>query len=484
MKQSAFLSEPKLKGKGVVIGALFAILTGWLTVTLGIVLPVILLVIALVLPFVITVFYEPRIGFVAYIIYSFFIAFLGREVADLPFLYGIEIVLFISWIAALLHNSKEYNWSFIKNDLCILGLIWFGITVLELGNPAGANPLGWFTDGRYPLLWVLSVPLCMVIFNKKKDLNLFIIIIISISILACLNGIKQLKIGLFPGEQLFLDSGGYKTHILFGQLRVFSFYPDAGQFGASMAQMCVIALVLALGPFKIWKRILLGGVAAFFLYGMSISGTRGALFALVTGILMVLILDKNIKLKVLVLAALVIGLVFLKYTYIGQGNSQIRRMRTSLNPEDPSLQLRLGNQLRLRSYLSSHPFGGGIGSIGYGGRTYNKGSFLASVPPDSYWVKVWAMYGIVGLIIWVGIMMYIVGKGCGILWKIKDQGLRYKLTALHAGAFGIFFCSYGNEVINIYPSAVIVYVSWAFVFLGPYLDKKTNPEKILNTEPF
>ena len=484
MKQSAFLSEPKLKGKGVFIGALFAILTGWLTVTLGIVLPVILLVIALLLPLVITVFYEPKVGFVVYIIYSFFITFLGREVADLPFLYGVEIFLFISWLAALLHNSKEYNWSFIKSDLCVLGLVWFGITVLELGNPAGANPLGWFTDGRYPLLWLLTIPLCMVVFNKSKDLNLFLIIIISISLLAFLNGMKQLKIGLFPGEQLFLDSGGYKTHVLFGQLRVFSFYPDAGQFGASQAAMCVIALVLALGPFKMWKKILCGCAAAFFLYGMLISGTRGAMFALITGILMIVVLNKNIKLTVFVIGALVLGLVFLKYTYIGQGNSQIRRMRTSLNPEDASFQLRLANQQNLRNYLSSHPFGGGIGSIGYGGRTYNKGTYLASVPPDSYWVKVWAMYGIVGLIIWFGIMMYIVGKGCGILWNIKDQGLRYKLTALHAGAFGIFFCSYGNEVMNNYPSAVIVYVSWAFVFLGPYLDKKADSQKILNAETF
>ena len=91
----------------------------------------------------------------------------------------------------------------------------------------------------------------------------------------------------------------------------------------------------------------------------------------------------------------------------------------------------------------------------------------------------WVMYGIVGLIIWFGMMMYILGKSCGIIWKIQDKGLRYKLIALCSGAAGVFFASYGNEIINDMPSAMIVSISWAFIFLGPRLDKeilKSNGE--------
>ena len=93
------------------------------------------------------------------------------------------------------------------------------------------------------------------------------------------------------------------------------------------------------------------------------------------------------------------------------------------------------------------------------------------------WVKVWAMYGIVGLVIWFGIMMYIIGKSCGIVWKLKSKHLRFKLGALTAGAAGIFACSYGNEVMNNYPSAMIVYLSWAFVFMGPALAQSTIERK-------
>src|SRR5690606_10340758 len=114
--------------------------------------------------------------------------------------------------------------------------------------------------------------------------NAFIAIIFAFSCVACLYGIKQLFLGVSYGEQVWLDAGAASTHILFGKLRVFSMYSDAGQFGASQAIVAVIALTLAIGPFKLWKRAVFLIVALILVYGMAISGTRGALFALVSGL--------------------------------------------------------------------------------------------------------------------------------------------------------------------------------------------------------
>jgi O-antigen ligase len=243
-----------------------------------------------------------------------------------------------------------------------------------------------------------------------------------------------------------------------------------------MAQLGVISLVLALGPFAWWKRIVCFAAGCVFVYAMSISGTRGALFALLVGMFVSLLINKNIKFFIIGSAIVLGGFFFLKYTTILQGNAQIRRMRSALNPEDASFNVRLANQARFKEYLRTRPFGGGLGAVGYAGYTYNKGTYLSTLPPDSYWVKVWAMYGIVGLCVWLGIMMYILGKCCGIVWNIKNQRLRFKLGALTAGAAGIFFSSYGNEVMNNLPSAMILYVSWALVFLGPKMDKESLSE--------
>lgn len=292
--------------------------------------------------------------------------------------------------------------------------------------------------------------------------------------LGTLNGLKQLYIGLSPGEQQFLDEGNAKTHLLWGKLRVFSFYSDAGQFGASQAHIALIALILAFGPFKTWQRLTLGAAAGLLMVGMLISGTRGALFVLVMGIGVALLISKNIKALVLGSLLALGALYVLKYTQIGNSNYNIYRMRTALDPKDASFNVRQNNQLILRDYLADKPFGGGVGTIGTWGIKHNPDAFLSKIPPDSYWVKVWAMYGIVGFIIWFGFMLYILGKCCGIVWNIRDPKLRIKLNALTAGFAGILMCSYGNEVINFMPSALIVYISWAFVYLGPSLDSEPS----------
>lgn len=462
--------RPGIKNSLVLaIGLGMAVFIAWATAMGGMVIPVLLAVIAFIIPFAIAVLKNPGLGIISFITYCFCLALLARYIPDFPFTYGIETLLILSWVGALF-NAKSYDWQNLKNELCFLGLIWFIITIMEFANPEQGSLAGWISDARYPLLWLLCIPLCLVIFNTNKDLNIFLGLIIIISLIGALYGIKQLKFGLTGAEQAFVAKS--PTHMIFGKLRVFSFYLDAGQFGASMAQLSSIALVLALGPFKTWKRVLLVITGLVLLYGMIISGTRGALFAFFAAMLVSLIITRNAKVFFIGLAIVAASFVFLKYTSLLNDNAEIRRMRTALKPDDASLNLRLRNQVRLNDYLRTRPFGAGIGALGYAGKTYNKNTYISTIPPDSYWVKVWAMYGIVGLVIWFGIMMYILGKCCGIVWKTKDPKLRFKLAALTAGGAGIFICSYGNEVMNNMPSAMILYISWAFVFLGPKLDKK------------
>ncbi len=453
------------------LGVLLAILLGWLTAQEGMTVPGLLIAVAFAVPFLIALFTNPRIGIIAVLIYCFLL-FVTRELGG-SFPYGMLVdgILVMTWVAVAFQHDR-YNWNNIKNDLSLLGLIWFSITVLQIANPAGASIAGWFQEMRSAALyWFMVVPLAFLIFNQRKDLNLFLFLIIGLSVVGAINGLKQLYIGLTPGEQAFLNENT-KTHLLWGKLRVFSFYSDAGQFGASQAHIALIAIILALGPFKPWKRLLLAAAAGILLVGMLISGTRGALFALMVGIAVALLVSKNIKVFILGSMMALAGFGVLKYTRIGDSNYNIYRMRTALDPNDASFNVRLQNQLTLRNYLATRPFGGGVGVIGNSGIKYNSDKFLSTVPPDSYWVKIWAMYGIVGFVIWIGIELYILGKCCGIVWNIRDPALKTKLLALTAGFAGSLISSYGNEVINFMPSAIIVYLSWAFVFRGPQLDSE------------
>ncbi len=460
-------------------GIAIALLVSFLTVQLGVSLPIFITLAALAVIVLYFLYQFPKGGFILLVCYCFFLmALLGNVAGHLPLGVGVEVLLVISLAFGFLRCTRG-DLARLNNDLLFLMALWLIISILQVVNPADASVRGWLHEirntGVYPFCVVL---LTLLLFKSNRDLNLFIGLILILALLGSINGIRQLHVGLTAGEQNFLDNGGATTHIVFGKLRVFSFY-DAGQFGASQAQFVVLAGVLAaFGPYKIWKRLILAAIAVFCFYGMLISGTRGALFALLSGGALAIFLVKNYRL--FIVGAVGLGLFFcvLKFTSIGSGYYEINRMRSALDTSDPSLNVRLVSQQILRDQMSSLPFGGGLGVIGVWGELYNSDKFLSTIQPDSYWVKVWVMYGIVGLTIWFSMIMYILGKCCGIVWNTKDKGLRIKLTALTAGSAGLFFCSYGNEVINNMPSLLVAYASWAFIYLSPQIDKSIAEQNL------
>jgi len=414
--------------------------------------------------------------------YAFTLFLFDREVSHFQWGMLQEGIMVLGFIT-IIFTARRYDWKSLgNNDVFIWLTVWLFISVAEIANPAGASVQGWLLEVRSAALYPFIVfAIGFLLLKKNADLNTFFYIVLGFSVLAALNGMKQLYIGPSPGEQKFLDDGGAITHLLWGKLRVFSFYSDAGQFGASQAHITLMAFILAMGPFKWWKKLLLFGIGLITFYGMLISGTRGALVGLVAGAFLALLISKNFKAVLVGGIILCIFLGGLKYTTLGNNVYQIYRLRSALDPQEASLNVRLNNQALLREYLATRPLGGGLGTMGDAGSKYNTGTFLATIPPDSYWVKVWGMYGIVGFTIWICIMMYILGKCCGIIWNIKNPGLKVKLIALASGYCGILMCSYGNEVINTSPSSYIVYISWVLIFIGPRLDKELAETNILKS---
>ncbi len=473
MKHFSFDIPSFTKAKKIVVLILvgLALLTGYYTVAVGVVFPMALGLSALLSVCLILLVSYPIAGLMATVVFCFILPIIGRELTiNFPLGIGFEALLILTVFAALFNKHKA-NWADANNDMVKLVILWFIISVLQIANPSGASVEGWYNEIRGTALnMLLVIPLGCAVMQREKHLNLFLYVIIAWSVIGALNGVKQLYFGLFPGERLFLMENE-KTHLIRGVIRVFSFYTDAGQYGASMSHIALVSWILALGPFKFWKRVLLFGIGCLLFYAMVISGTRGAFFVLAGGVIG-LFLTKNFKLLIIGLVASVALFSFLKFTNIGQGSYQIRRLRTAVNPEeDASFLVRLNSQMRLAYYLKDKPFGGGLGTIGQNGKTYNPGTFLASIEPDSYWVKVWAMYGIVGLVLWFSMHMYIMGKCCGIIWRINNPQLRIKLVALISGAIGIFIASYGNEVINRTPSSILVFISWVVVYNARKWDK-------------
>ena len=452
----------------------------WIIAKMGLIAGLAFVVLPIALAFLSITFLYPRAGLIVIFILNFIALGINRYVPA-PWGLSIDGILVLIYLALFLKSFRtNIPWENAKSDLTLLAAIWYAYALFQLLNPEAASRVAWFYAMRGVALYMLLIiPLIFILFGKRKDLYLFLTIWAIFSILGTLKGIMQLTFGVDPFEQRWLDNGGAVTHILFGKLRVFSFYSDAGQFGASQGHTGIVFGILALNIKGNWKLKVFYAITALLgLYGMMISGTRGAIAVPVMGALLYVVLRKNFKVMILAGIAGIALFGFFKFTTIGNSNYNIRRMRTAFDPNDASLMVRLENQRKLKSYMVTRPFGGGIGSAGNWGQRFTPNTFLANTPTDSWYVAIWAEQGIVGLLLHIFILLYIIIKGSIIvMYKIRDDWIKAQISALACGIFGIMAASYGNGVLGQIPTGLLIYSSMAYLFLGPRLDKEAINEK-------
>jgi O-antigen ligase len=138
--------------------------------------------------------------------------------------------------------------------------------------------------------------------------------------------------------------------------------------------------------------------------------------------------------------------------------------------------VRTENKRKLSVYLADKPFGGGVASAGDWGKRYKPDSILANIATDSFYVRIWAETGIIGLLLFLTFFFYFIIRGGWIIWKMNtDPPLRNKLLALYCGVIGIMAASYGNSVFSQFPTSMISYSSMCFILIAEkYWIKKSN----------
>jgi len=384
-----------------------------------------------------------------------------------PWGLSVDILLVLSWIIVFLNKDIKINWKHAKKDVVWLTLIWMGYIVFEAVNPAGNGIVAWFYAMRgIGFYQFLTVPLVFLLFRKPKDIKQFMNLIILLSLLGTLWGFKQQILGVDAAEYHWLYvEDHHEEHILHGVLRVFSYYSDAGAFGASQAMMALVCGILFMGPFKRITKIKYLILGVTFFLGFAISGTRGALMVPLAGGIAYLVLAKNFKILTAGFSTIILVFCILKYTFMFQGVEQVRRMRTALDPENKSMSVRLDNQKTFGRYLANKPFGGGIGTAGFWGARFNPDSLMANTATDSWYVKIWAETGAVGLALHLIILAYILGKGGHRIIVMKDSKEKSHAIAFYAAFVGIIFASYGNQILGQMPTGPIINMMIPFIFL-------------------
>jgi len=141
--------------------------------------------------------------------------YLGKHISGLQVGMGIEAILFSTLFAVIFYQKNRFRRRHLNNDLVWLTISWMVLTFLQIGNPERPSILGWVYEMRSSTLyWVLTVVLTFLVFNKRTDINLFLNIIIIMSFIGALYGMKQLYLGVDEAEHKWLEEGG-KKHIFF-----------------------------------------------------------------------------------------------------------------------------------------------------------------------------------------------------------------------------------------------------------------------------
>ncbi|CDT27814.1 conserved membrane hypothetical protein [Sphingobacterium sp. PM2-P1-29] len=426
----------------------------------------------LILLFIIICLSSPIICFFLLYIASYLVMGIGRYII-LPVPAGVilDILILFNFLCLCLHYirgnpiGKPYF-----NPFLIISMIWMIFCLLEIINPMSTFA-NWITTVRNIGIHIVLLQVFVFLnMDNLEKMRLFFGLWGTLIILGSLKAIGQKYIGLDPFESAWLYTYGAHTHVIYSGIRYFSFFTDAANFGCHMGLGIVVFTILSFYEKIANKRIFYIIVALIAFYGLIISGTRAAIAVPFVGFAFFIILVKEWKWIVMGVAFLALAFSFFNLTTIGNSNADVRRMRTAFSfTQDASFNVRLENQKKMRSFMSDHPFGIGLGASKHA----NEGDLIHGIATDSSFVFIWVETGIVGLILYVLLCLTILGFGTYyVLVVLKDNRIKSIVAASTAGLAGIMVAGYANEVLHQMPTGQTVYILMGIIMLSPVIDKK------------
>ena len=392
-------------------------------------------------------------------------------------LYNESLELMLISLAII--KVEESRFERIFNAMFFALSIWCTFCTLEILNNScglGLQFGAWFTGAR---MMAFQLMYAFVVFSlyitSPKSLITYLLIWGCLAVLAVFWVWKQQYIGLSGNERGFLYGRGLSTHVINGgaTIRYFSIFSDAANFGVGMAATSVAFLIFSIRTkIRKYKYFFLAvGLACG--WAMFPSGTRTANFCFFAGIGAYIFLSKSFKIAIPVAAMAFFMYIILAFTTIGNGNAQIRRMRSGFNKDDASMGARASNQATMKKYMYEIPWGIGIGMGMDNVPTNNKYHKMATIPPDSEYVYIWLRTGQIGIttflvttaIMWLG--------ACWVIFfRIKSKSLQGIGAGLCCAFVSVQLGGYANQVLMQFPNCLVFYGGLAIVYGLPCYEKE------------
>ena len=461
-------------GGRVLILFLLFFLAMYQFVTAGLPALTIVCLIPLIIPAIYAAFRWQMFTFWTLIIINYFIQMKDVHLPGPLSLYNELLELLLIGVA-LIDLRKSPYFERLGNLMFLTLLIWFAYCTLEVLNDTcglGIDVGGWFTGVRLMAIQLLYACIIFTLYMTDPErLNKYLKFWAILCLFSFFWTWKQQTFGFTAAENLWLETRGKGTHIVNGITRYWSTFSDAANYGCHAAGAAITFFVIAITTKIKRDRLFFLITALLVTKGMFASGTRTAMFCLIGGFLCFLVLSRSVK--IIVPCAIMGGflLSLLIFTNIGQGNDQIRRMRSAFNKNDASAGVREINKAAIKKYIDDAPWGLGLGVNYDNVPTNNKYKKLSTIPPDSEYVFIWVHTGVIGIttfLILTAIMF--VGACWIVMFRIKSRSMMGVGAGLCSAFAAIQLGGYANQVLMQYPNCLTFYGGLAIVYILPYLE--------------
>ena len=414
-------------------------------------------------PLIIASMFNLKFGISFTLVLSFIFLGVKRVLDDIPLGILMDVMILVMLFGLFIRQIGEKDWSFAKNPITKIVLVWIVYNFLEVANPWAESRLAWLYTIRNLIGFSIMYFLLMYSINSKKYIFWLIKLWIFMMTLAMLYGYYQEFFGLqqFELNWIMETPGRYALLYQAGRFRMFSFFSDPLVYGFSMAFTSMLCFVLAGAPLKPWKKIFMVGLGCMMLYGMLFSGTRAAYILPLAGFLFYTVI--TFKKRILIAG---VGLIFVLMILLNlpSSNPNLVRLQSAFRPgDDPSYQVRVRNQEFIQPYIQSHPMGGGLGSTGEWGKKFSPWTPLAAFPPDSGYIRIAVEMGWIGLFLFCLLLFTVFKVGIKDYMRIKDPKLKVISLGMLTMLYSLVIANFPQEAIGQYPINYLFFVAIAII---------------------
>lgn len=447
-------------------------------VTAGLPALVIVCLVPLIIPAIYAAFRWQMGTFWALIFINYFVQFFGKLQMlpnGIPMSMYNELLELLLIGIAIIDLRKAPQFGRLYNLMFLMLLLWLAFCTLEVLNDTcglGIDVGGWFTGVR--LMSIQLIYACIIFTLYINDPEKLIKYLKFWAILCLFSSFwtwKQQTFGFTTAESIWLETRGKTTHLVNGITRYWSTFSDSANYGCHAAAAAVTFFSIAITAKIKRDRYFFLITAILVTKGMFASGTRTAMFCMIGGFLVFLVLSRSVK---IIIPSSIVGgflLSLLIFTDIGQGNDQIRRMRSAFNKDDASANVRSTNQAAIKKYIADAPWGLGLGVSYDNVPANNKYKKLSTIPPDSEYVFIWVHTGIIGITTFLILTVIMFVCACWVvMFRIKSRSL----MGIGAGLCGAFAAmqlgGYANQVLMQFPNCLTIYGGLTIVYILPYIE--------------